>query len=261
MLLPDWEPVRDPDVLESVPLDPEPARVITPGQPQDLSGLNAMQRLDPAGNSDRHFLVPLPPNTDPASPELFSFFTYEIRVGHGPGAPADPFWSTAQARFGEAMTLEGVQHPPPELVCSVTVGPGRAITARAPFATPYLGLQQVTPWQPNTEIWFVSTRGSCRPTARAGATSSSTSGPAERPASASRCRWRHRPKAGGPTRRCATRSPAPASTPRPRSPSSPSSLPEPNGSFTDPLRGDLGQVRVLRTSPLASVEEDCCLQA
>ena len=44
-----------------------------------------MQRLDPARNSDRHFLVPLPPNTDPASPELFSFFTYEIRVGHGRG--------------------------------------------------------------------------------------------------------------------------------------------------------------------------------
>ena len=26
-------------------------------------------------------------------------------------------------------------------------------------------------------------------------------------------------------------------------------LPEPNGSFSDPLGGDLGQVRVIRTSP------------
>ncbi len=35
-------------------------------------------------------------------------------------------------------------------------------------------------------------------------------------------------------------------------------LPEPNGSFEDPLGGDLGQVRLLRTSPLASVERNCC---
>jgi hypothetical protein len=35
-------------------------------------------------------------------------------------------------------------------------------------------------------------------------------------------------------------------------------LPEPNGSFDDPLGGDLGQVRILRTSPLASVERGCC---
>ncbi len=35
-------------------------------------------------------------------------------------------------------------------------------------------------------------------------------------------------------------------------------LPEPNGSFDDPLGGDLGQVRILRTSPLSSVERDCC---
>lgn len=35
-------------------------------------------------------------------------------------------------------------------------------------------------------------------------------------------------------------------------------LPEPNGSFSDPLGGDLGEVRILRTSPLAAVERDCC---
>jgi hypothetical protein len=35
-------------------------------------------------------------------------------------------------------------------------------------------------------------------------------------------------------------------------------LPEPNGSFADPLGGDLGQVRILRTSPLAGVDRDCC---
>ncbi|MFM9101450.1 MAG: hypothetical protein ACKOPS_08980, partial [Cyanobium sp.] len=36
-------------------------------------------------------------------------------------------------------------------------------------------------------------------------------------------------------------------------------LPEPNARFADPLGGDLGQVRVIRTSPLAEVCEDCCL--
>jgi len=35
-------------------------------------------------------------------------------------------------------------------------------------------------------------------------------------------------------------------------------LPEPNGSFNDPLAGDLGQVRILRTSRLSAVDRDCC---
>jgi hypothetical protein len=35
-------------------------------------------------------------------------------------------------------------------------------------------------------------------------------------------------------------------------------LPEPNGDFVDPLGGDLGDVRVLRTSPLSPVQTVCC---
>ena len=35
-------------------------------------------------------------------------------------------------------------------------------------------------------------------------------------------------------------------------------LPEPNGGFVDPLGGDLGDVRVLRTSPLSPVQTVCC---
>jgi hypothetical protein len=35
-------------------------------------------------------------------------------------------------------------------------------------------------------------------------------------------------------------------------------LPEPNAPFTDPLRRDLGEVRVLRTSPLTPIEKVCC---
>ncbi len=262
MLLPDWEPVRDADVLDPVPLDPEFARVITPGQAQDLSGLNAMQRLEPAGNSDRHFLVPPPPNTDPGSPELFSFFTYEIRVGHGPGAPDDPFWSTAQARFGEALTLEGVQHPPPELVCSVTPGTDRSIRVQAPYATPYLGLKQVTPVRPNTEIWFVLY---ARLRQADGAT------------------WRNIQIDHHPSRKVrggesAAMAPvaegwwsdaevvdalarAGLDPDTPLTVLAVETLPEPNGGFVDPIGGDLGQVRILRTSPLADVAQDCCVTA
>ena len=35
-------------------------------------------------------------------------------------------------------------------------------------------------------------------------------------------------------------------------------IPEPNGWFRDPLCGDLGQVRILRTSPLTAIEQGCC---
>jgi hypothetical protein len=261
MLLPDWEPVRDPDVLERVPLDPELARVITPGQVQDLSGLNAMQRLEPAGNSNRHFLVPLPPNTDPNSPELFSFYTYEIRVGHGPGTPTDPFWSTAQGRYGEALTLEGVQHPPPQLVSSVVPGPGRAIAARAPFATPYLGLKQVTPFRPNTEIWFVlyarllqadgagfrNVQIDLRPSREVRPGKSAAMAPQ------AEGRWTDQQ-----IRDALARAGLDPETPL--TVLAVETLPEPNGSFADPLGGDLGQVRVIRTSPLADVAERCCIE-
>lgn len=260
MLLPDCEPVADPPVLDPIPLDPEWVRVITPGQVQDLAGLSAMQQLEPAGNSDRQFLVPLPHNTDPASPELFSFYTYEIRVGHGPGKPEDPFWSTAQARFGEALVLEGVQHPPPELSCSVFYGPNDEIFAEAPFAAPYLGLRRVAPTQANTEIWFVlyarivqadgtSWRNIQIDVKRARQGGSKGSIPI---APQGRARWsgeeiKDALSLGGFDPHTALTMLAVEL------------LPEPNGSFADPVGGDLGQVRVLRTSPLANVERSCCV--
>jgi hypothetical protein len=36
-------------------------------------------------------------------------------------------------------------------------------------------------------------------------------------------------------------------------------LPEPNGGFEHPLSGDLGEVRILRTSPLSQLRRDCCM--
>lgn len=259
MLLPGWEPVADPVALDGTPLDPELVRVITPGQVEDLAGLNAMQMLEPAGNSDRHFLVPLPPNTDPASPELFSFFTYEIRVGHGAGTPADPFWSTAQARFGEAIVLDGVQHPAPELACSVFYGAGGAIAARAPFATPYLGLRRVTPWVPNTKIWFVlyariiQADAQTRRNVQIGLKEARALSPARTAAAA-----RHGESHWSEVEIRSALGLAGLADDTPLTVLAVELLPEPNGSFADPLGGDLGQVRVLRTSPLCSVERNCC---
>jgi hypothetical protein len=65
-----------------ITLDPEWVRIITPGQSDDLAGIGAMQQMIPADDSERHFIVPLPPGLHPESPELFGFFTYEFRVGH-----------------------------------------------------------------------------------------------------------------------------------------------------------------------------------
>lgn len=265
MLLPGSEPVADPQVVEGAPLDPELVRVITPGQVQDLAGWSTMQRLEPSANSNRHFLVPLPPNTDPGSPELFSFFTYDIRVGHDRGPVADPLWSTAQGRFGESLVLEGVQHPAPELLCSVIAEPGGAVRVRAPYAAPYLGLRRVLPNPPNTELWVVLY-------AQVAQADASTQRNVQ--IDLRKLRTVRNPKGG----------PAIVTTPRlvegeirwsgaevraalheaglPEgaliSALAIELLPEPNGSFDDPLGGDLGQVRILRTSPLSAVARDCC---
>jgi hypothetical protein len=260
MLLPNYEPVADPPALDPIALDPEWVRVITPGQVQDLAGLSAMQRLEPAGNSKTQFLVPLPHNTDPASPELFSFYTYEIRVGHGAGKPTDPFWSTAQARFGEPMMLEGVQHPPPELACSVFYGANGKITARAPYASPYLGQKRVAPVQVNTQIWFVlyarimqadaeswrNIQIDLKQAYRAKQVGSALIAPQ------ARADWTAEEIKDALT--LAGLDPETALTML-----AVELLPEPNSNFVDPLGGDLGQVRVLRTSPLASVERNCCV--
>ncbi|MGB5985742.1 MAG: hypothetical protein WBG37_10585 [Desulfobacterales bacterium] len=260
MLMPNYEPVADPPALDPIALDPEWVRVITPGQVQDLAGLSAMQQLEPADNSKTQFLVPLPPNTDPASPELFSFYTYEIRVGHGAGAPMDPFWSTAQARFGEPLVLEGVQHPPPELACSVFYGARGRITARAPYAVPYLGQKRVAPDKANTQIWFILYARIMQADGES---------------------WRnvqidlkkgHREKQIG-NALIAPHARADWTAEEIKDALTLADLdlktaltmlaaelmPEPNGSFIDPLGGDLGQVRVLRTSPLMNAERSCCI--
>jgi len=221
-----------------------------------------MQRLERSATSDRHFLLPLPPNTDPGSPELFSFFTYEIRAGHDSGPASDPLWSTAQGRFGEPLQLEGVQHPMPELACSVIPEPDDAILVRAPYASPYVGLRRVLPNPPNTEIWIVlyarvmqadaSTKRNIQIDLRRlhvlrqrrdGSTPLLVEG---------EVRW-----TGAEVRGALQLAGIPQDAAI--SVLAAELLPEPNGSFADPLGGDLGQVRILRTSPLSAVERNCCV--
>lgn len=262
MLLPDVEPVADPLLVEGAPLDPELVRVITPGQVQDLAGLSTMQKLEPSVSSDRHFLVPLPPNTDPGSPELFSFFTYEIRAGHDSGPAADPLWSTAQGRFGEPLRLEGVQHPAPELACSVIVEPGGAIRVRAPYACPYVGLRRVLPNPPNTEIWIVlyarvmqadaSTKRNIQIDLRRLHVARPHRGDGSPRFVEGEIAW-----TGAEVRDALELAGIPLDTPL--SVLAVELLPEPNGGFTDPLGRDLGEVRILRTSPLSAVRIDCCV--
>jgi hypothetical protein len=261
MLLPGVEPVADPDLVEGVPLDPELVRVITPRQVQDLAGLSTMQRMEPAANSDRRFLLPLPPNTDPNSPELFSFFTYDFRVGHDRGRASDPLWSTAQGRFGEPLVLEGVQHPCPELVCTVLAEQDGGVRVRAPFATPYVGLRRVLPDPPNTQIWIVlyarvaqadaSTHRNIQIALRQACTSRKRMGATVPLVAGGEVHW-----SASEVRTTLLSAGLPEDTPV--TALAVELLPEPNGTFADPLGGDLGEVRILRTSPLAPVERNCC---
>jgi hypothetical protein len=147
-------------------LDPELMRVITPGQSDDRAGLTAMTQLEQAVDSGVHFLLPLPPGLDPSDPELFGFYAYELRIGHA-GNPQDQrWWSTAQARFGRPLRVNGVQHPAPALACSAgrVIKPATLITqpvndvlATATYATPVLGGQPLArpTDQPTTELCFL----------------------------------------------------------------------------------------------------------
>jgi hypothetical protein len=115
----------------------------------------------PGEEKPRHFLVPLPPGLDPDAPELFGFWTYELRIGHS------GIWSTAQARFGRPLEVRGVQHPAPALRCSAfRVRPAESeqppsrprIVVAAPHATAVYADRSLTdPKQgdPRTRLWVL----------------------------------------------------------------------------------------------------------
>jgi hypothetical protein len=269
LLLARAEPAADPPAYARSVLDPELMRVITPGEADDLAGLATMQKLLPAHGSERHFLVPLPPGVSGASPELLGFYTYEIRVGHDRGTKASPFWSTAQGRFGEPVVLEGVQHPAPELACGVTRLAG-GVLVTAPYARPYYEGAEVLPNPPNTEIWMVlyaqvhqadgaSMRNIELAAQRASrkrellavaglATAESVGIPSGPMALAT---W-----SDGEIEALLTEYGLGDKTPL--STLAIELIPEPNSPFDDPLRSELGEVRILRTSPLVAIQVVCC---
>ena len=129
-----------------LPIDPEVIRVIPPNDTDDHAGYSAMVPLEAGGNVGRHFLVPLPPGLNADSPELFGFFTYELRVGHA------KIWSTAQGRFGRALRTTGVQHPAPTLFCTCQ-RTQKELVVEAPYAEAVLTGKNITANPPRTEIW------------------------------------------------------------------------------------------------------------
>jgi hypothetical protein len=141
-------PIDPPEAAEPpLPVDPEPIRTIVPGQSDDRAGFTAMRPLIPS-DSPVHFMLPLPPGLSDNAPELFGFYTYEFRVGHNEG------WSTAQGRFGAALRVTGVQHPAPPLTCMVVRTTG-GIIASAPYANPVQDGRSDRPFFPATDIYVM----------------------------------------------------------------------------------------------------------
>lgn len=135
---------------------PELIRVTTHGQGNDNAGLDAMQSMtaetpEPSTPlvkiSPVHYVLPLPLGLHSESPELFGFFTYEIRVGH-----THRIWCTAQGRFSHPTRISGVQHPAPPLALVAQRTPG-GMSVTAPYATAVFNGRNVTSRPPKTEIW------------------------------------------------------------------------------------------------------------
>jgi hypothetical protein len=147
-------PITDPE--PPLPIDPETVRVVFAGQDSDDGGSGAMTPLIAAkasssGPDGVHYLLPLPPGITKGALELFGFWTYEFRVGH------NTLWSTAQGRFGRPLRAAGIQHPPPQLVCTVWRNQA-GITVTAPYATTLLAGQpaiDLLRGDPQTALWFM----------------------------------------------------------------------------------------------------------
>jgi hypothetical protein len=137
-------------------IDPELIRVITKDHGNDNAGIDAMQpmisEIPDSGTpltkvSPVHYILPLPQGLHYESPELFGFFTYELRVGH-----THKIWSTANGRFGHPARVNGVQHAAPSLKCLVERNQD-AVAVTAQYATAVFNGKNVTAKPPRTEIW------------------------------------------------------------------------------------------------------------
>ena len=234
-----------------LPIDPELIRVITPGQSDDSAGLDAMQQLVKS-NSATKLGLPLPPSLTDADPELFGFFVYELRVGHANG------WSTAQGRFGLPLRVTGIRHPAPPLPCQAMRTPAE-IVVNAPFAVPVSNGQSYWTDPPSSQIWALLY-----------AQVTQVDGGQQRNILLARARanikdQQYRGRSGSvygsavwdqadiAARLALLGLPAELGL----SVLAVELLPEPSMVFNDPLGADLGEVRILRTSPLTPVPTVC----
>lgn len=235
-----------------LPIASEHIRVIRPGLSDDKAGLSAMQQLIPT-NSKRHYLVPLPPGLTKASRELFGFFTYEFRVGHFDA------WSTAQARYGPALRVTGAQHPAPTLFCQ-PMRTAAGITVSASHAHPVFDKRSMMPsGLPESELWFLLY-----------AQVTQADNEDKRNILLGRKRGWYDRKSYGVNQELDLRSLAAWPQPEienyleayaldkesPLSVMSVELLPS-GESFADPLGQELGEVRILRSSPLTKVPPVC----
>ncbi len=136
-----------------ISLDPELTRQITPGQSDDKAGMGAMLPMTQATDSNRHYIMPIPPGLHAESAEMFGFFTYEFRVGHGHWPDRkDNLWSTAQGRFGRPLRVTGIQHPAPTLLCTLNRNENHLYVS-APYAKAVHNGKNVTAKPPRTSLW------------------------------------------------------------------------------------------------------------
>lgn len=242
-----------------LPVDPELIRLVVPGQSDDRAGLDAMQPLVPAAGSDRHFMLPLPAGMAVDAPELFGMFVYELRVGHAKN------WSTAQGRFGPPLRVAGVQHPAPVLMCEVS-SLASFVAVTAPYAMPVFAGRNLLPMPPHTQLW-VLLYGQV----------TQADGASQRNVLLDRRLANERPSDQGGAGLPSTfmrlaRGTALSVWQRPQIQSILASLALPPdlplsvlvvetlpalGELADPLGGDLGRVRILRSSPLTPVPAVC----
>ena len=239
----------DPQPEPPLPIDPELIRTIVPGQSDDHAGLNAMQPLIPS-SSPFHYALPLPTGLAVDAPELFGLFVYELRVGHHVN------WSTAQGRFGPPLRVAGVQHPAPPLLCEVNSQP-TTVTVSAPYATPVFTGRNLLPAVPRSRLWALLYTQVTQ-----------ADGASQRNVLLDRIRLtpdglhelQLMPGIVGATWSRAPIEELLASLALP--PTSPLSLIVVEalgdiGDLADPMGGDLGRVRILRTSPLTQIPAIC----
>jgi len=246
------EPPPAPDE-PPLPLDPELIRVIAPGQSEDDPGRHALGDQLVQSTSPTKFYLPLPDWLSDADPQLFGFFVYEFVVGRAKG------WCLAQALSGPPLRVTGIQHPPPPLPCQAMRTPTE-IVVNAPFAVPVANGRNYWTDPPLTQIWallyaqvtqvdgseqrnLLLTRARARLTDQQfrGRSGSSVYGFAiwDQNEIAARLELLGLPQDSG------------------LSVLAVELLPEASMVFEDPLGGDLGEVRILRTSPLTPVPTVC----